>query len=57
MMKVAPLAGLALGVYAVLSHAQHLQRRVLGALRLATAIYTIVLALHVIHVLTSASTG
>lgn len=57
LMKLAPLAGLALGVYAVLSHAQHLQFRVLGALRLATAIYTLVLALHVLHVLSSALTG
>lgn len=57
LMKAAPLAGLALGVYAVLSHAQHLQPRVLSALRFATAVYTIVLALHVLHVLSFAFTG
>lgn len=57
LMKLAPLAGLALAVYAVLSHAQHLQSRVLGALRLATAIYTIVLVMHMLHVLSSAFTG
>lgn len=57
LMKLAPLAGLALGVYAVLGHGHHLQRRVLGALRLATAIYTIVLVMHVLHVLALAFTG
>ena len=57
LMKLAPLAGLALGVYAVLTRGQHLQQRTLGALRLATAIYTIVLVMHVLQMLTSAFTG
>lgn len=57
LMKLTPLAGLALGVYVVLKEASHLQVRVLQALRLATAIYAIVLVMHVLHVLTSSLTG
>jgi hypothetical protein len=54
-MKLAPLAGLALAVFVVVSHAHHLQSRVLGALRLATAVYAVVLVLHILHVLTTAA--
>jgi len=55
--KVTALGGLALGILVILEAGVPRQRRVLSALRMATAVYTAVLVLHVVNLLASLSRG
>src|SRR5439155_2367228 len=55
--KVICLAGLALGILVILEAGLPRQRRVLRALRVATAVYTAVLILHIVNLLTSLPRG
>ena len=55
--KVICLAGLALGILVILEAGLPRQRRVLRALRMATAVYTAVLILHIVNLLTSLPRG
>ncbi len=55
--KAVCLAGLAVGIIAVLSAGLVRQQRVLRALRAATAVYAAVLVLHVVNLLASLSRG
>ena len=51
--KVVALGGLALGIFVILEAGLPRQRRVLRVLRMATAVYTGVLVLHLVNLLTS----
>jgi len=53
-MKLAPLAGLALAIIVVMRSHRQLHWRTLGALRLAAAIYAVILLLHVLTMLRQA---
>ena len=55
--KVTALGGLGLGILVILEAGVPRQRRVLSALRMATAVYTAVLVLHVVNLLASLSRG
>lgn len=56
-MKAAGLAGLALAVALVLQMSLPRQRRVLEVLRLVTAVYVVVLVMHVVNMLTMLRRG
>ncbi len=55
--KAVCLAGLAVGIIAVLSAGLVRQQRVLRALRVATGVYAAVLVLHIVNLLVSLSRG
>lgn len=55
--KLIALGGLALGILVILEAGLPRQLRVLRVLRMATAIYTAVLVLHLVNLLTSLSRG
>lgn len=48
-LKIVPLAGLALGVYVAIRSSQRRQMRVLSFLRIATAIYVVILVMHLVN--------
>ncbi|HEU4798967.1 MAG TPA: DUF5658 family protein [bacterium] len=52
-MKLFPLAGLALGIFAAVRTGHHRLPHALGAIRLTTAIYTVILVLHLLNFVTS----
>lgn len=55
--KVVALGGLALGILVILEAGLPRQRRVLSALRMATAVYAAVVVLHLVNLLTSLPRG
>ena len=52
-MKIFPLAGLALGIFAAVRTGHHRLRHALGAIRLTTAIYTVIIVLHLLNFVTA----
>lgn len=56
-LKLVPLAGLALGVFVVLRSTVRRQQRVLSFIRLATAIYVIILVMHLINLVANLGRG
>jgi len=56
-MKLVPLAGLALGLAVAARADDRRQRRALGAVRFATAVYTAILVMHLLNLLTGLRIG
>lgn len=52
-LKVIALTGLALGIAAVVRHGFRRQQMVLEAVRITTAVYLVILVIHVVYLLTS----
>ena len=56
-LKIVPLAGLALGIYVALRGNSRYQRRVLSLIRVATAIYVVILVMHLVNLVANLARG
>lgn len=56
-MKIAALAGLALAIVAVVQAGRNTQQRMLGVMQLITAVYAIVLVMHLVTLLRAFGRG